>query len=236
MRRTLLALAPAGLVGAVALTQRWPALFRALVGEDGLVEWLQVGGFAAAALGLAALGVLGPGSRALRIAAVSGALLLVVVVGEELSWGQRHLGVSITALEEVNDQGDLTLHNVGTGLRLSQLGMLGLALAGVALVGLYRVSPTRPPFGLPAGAGPPAWVAGWFAIAAALTAVRVALLPSPSYEVAKLSEVAELAVAAAVALSVAAVLRDGGIIGRPAPAAPASRVAAPADVAVPPAR
>ncbi len=126
--------------------------------------------------------------------------VFVVVVGEEVAWGQRVFGVSVPAIERVNDQGDVSLHNVGPGLALSNLGILGISLAGALsrpAAGWWsdrRGHPVRPDF------LPPSFVGPWFAMAAAFTAVRLAW-PSPPARVAKFSEVAELTVALAAAIS-----------------------------------
>lgn len=211
-RRDLaVAAAPLGLGAAVAACARWPALFRALVAEDGVLEWLQVAGFAAAAVGAVVL------ARRLRAAAGQGAAtaLLVAtgfafVVGEELAWGQRHLAVRAEAIQRVNDQGDLTLHNVGPGLRLSQAATVVLALGGAAVTlaprrrRRGRRSPRR---GWPA---PPLWLLGWFASAAGYAGWRL-LTPAPGFTAAKLSEVAELALAAGAAV---VVWRLAGAAGR----------------------
>ncbi|HEX7277812.1 MAG TPA: hypothetical protein VF244_10600 [Acidimicrobiales bacterium] len=190
----------------------WPDGFYYFVAEDHVFEWIQVGAFAVAAAGCGAVAV--SVRRVSRAAAVIAALwcaLFVVVVGEEVAWGQRVLGVSVPAIERVNDQGDVSLHNVGPGLALSNLGILGIALAGALSRPAARWWATGGGGGGGHGAGrpartvrpeflPPSFVGPWFALAAAFTAVRLAW-PSPPARVAKFSEVAELTVALAAAIT-----------------------------------
>jgi len=190
-----LAAAPVALYAGVAAAWADRELFYALVAEDRWFEWMQVAGYGVAMVGLAALAVVvRRRSRQGAGAAVALALLFAVVIGEEMSWGQRQWDVRLAAVERVNAQGDLTLHNVGAGLALSQLGLLAVALAGAAAPFAYRVVPAAARF------RPPPWLAGWFLSAAAFTLARLTVVRSPSFQVAKLSEVAELTVAAGVAV------------------------------------
>ena len=184
-----------------ALGVWWPVGFYYIVAEDRVFEWIQVGAFAVAAVGCGAVAILV--RRVSVAAAIFAALwcaLFVVVVGEEVAWGQRVFGTSVPALERVNDQGDVSLHNVGPGLALSNLGILGISLAGALSrpaarrLGAVRGLRVRPEF------LPPTFVVPWFGLAAAFTAVRL-VWPSPPARVAKFSEVAELTVALAAAIT-----------------------------------
>jgi hypothetical protein len=123
---------------------------------------------------------------------------LVVVTGEEIAWGQRILRFDVDAVVEANKQGDLTLHNIGNGLRTAQLLFAALAVAGMALPLIARSRWRRPK--VAAALVAPIWLLTWFGMAAAYTALRLAAFPHPSYNVAKLSEVAELAVAGGLAV------------------------------------
>ncbi len=202
LRVAALAAAPLAVYAGVAAAWSDHDLFYALVAEDKLFEWLQVAGYGLAALGFVVLAfVLRSRSGLGTLAAVGGALLFTVVTGEELSWGQRHWDVRLAAVERVNDQGDLTLHNVGAGLALSQVGLLGVALAGAAAPFLHRWAPVAGRF------TPPVWLAGWFGAAAAFTVARLTVLRAPPFQVAKLSEVAEMSVAIGAAVVVAVAVR-----------------------------
>jgi hypothetical protein len=205
-----LAVAPVAVWAVVALLAIWsPRAFYLLVAEDRWFEWLQVAGFAVAAGGflVAALRLRGRDTVG-AVGAGLAAALFVVVVGEELSWGQRLFGLSVPAVERINDQGDISLHNVGTGLTLSQLGILGVAMAGVLLPVLTRLVARRRPRSMLATFRPPPFLAVWFATAAAFTLARLLLLPHPAPRVAKLSEVAEMTVAVAAAVTAVALARS----------------------------
>ena len=142
-----------------------------------------------AAVGCGAVAVLLRRRRVGMAAVVFAALwcaLFVVVVGEEVAWGQRVFGTSVPALERVNDQGDVSLHNVGPGLALSNLGILGHLPGrrpqrprGPVAGGHRRGWRVRPEF------LPPPYVLPWFAMAAAFTAVRlvVAVAAGPGGQV-----------------------------------------------------
>ncbi len=215
LRPTILGRVAGGAAGGLSLAAyaivytAWDAdrdLFYALVAEDRLFEWIQVAGYGLAAVGLGVLAFLLRRHRAWSAAAAAGALLFVVVCGEEMAWGQRQWDVTLAALERVNDQGDLTLHNVGAGLAVSQVGLLGLAVLGTfaALAGRAgRLRRFMPPG---VDLSPPWWLSFWFAPAAAYTLARLLLLRRPSFPVAKLSEVAELFVACGAALAVSVVV------------------------------
>ncbi len=201
-RATALAAAPLAVWLAVASAGIWWATgFYYFVAEDRVFEWIQVGAFAVAGAGCLAIAV---SVRRVNVAAaVFAALwcaLFVVVVGEELAWGQRLFGVSVAAVERANDQGDVSLHNVGPGLALSNLGILGISLAGALSRPVARVAAARRGWELRSELLPPPFVVPWFAMAAAFTAVRLAW-PSPPARVAKFSEVAELTVALAAAIT-----------------------------------
>jgi len=201
----------------------WPTGYNYVVAEDRAFEWVQVGSFAVAAAACLAL------ARSMRrrnaagaIAAVVGCAFFTVVVGEELAWGQRLFHVTVPALERVNDQGDVSLHNVGAGLTLSQVGMLAVALAGLLSRPAIGWLDRRRGRSTPSELLTPLFVAPWFALAAAFTAARLLVLPTPSHRVAKFSEVAELTLALAMAvttvkLALAAARRQGAAPPAPTP-------------------
>jgi hypothetical protein len=89
--------------------------FKALTGEDGIAETLQVLCYA---LALAGSLVLARRLRTRGRGGLGGLYLLLAaglffLIGEELSWGQRLAGWSTPeALEAVNKQGETNLHNI----------------------------------------------------------------------------------------------------------------------------
>jgi hypothetical protein len=199
-----------------ALGVWWPPGYYRLVAEDRVFEWIQVAGYGLAAGACLVVAVsVRRNHTAGAVAAALGCALFVVVVGEEVAWGQRLLGVSVPALEQVNEQGDVSLHNIGPGLTVSQVGMLGLALAGL----LSRPAVTvlrRRGFAIASGLLPPPFLLPWFGLAAAFVVVRLLLFSSPPGRVAKFSEVVELTMAVAAAITTVRMVRTVAV-GRPWP-------------------
>lgn len=79
--------------------------------------------------------------RARRLLLRGGALLMVLFVGEEISWGQRLFGFATPApLLELNEQGELNLHNMQGMQQLKYsllVGTLALLMAASALACLF---------------------------------------------------------------------------------------------------
>ena len=129
-------------IGSLAPVSAARQLYRALVWEDGIVEWIQV----LLVTGIIALGfVIGRRlahtghpwfSRLYLVSAVAA----VFVLGEEVSWGQRIFGWATPgALEQVNLQGETNLHNIEGVLSSLNLVMLGIAAAAAGLPIAWRV-------------------------------------------------------------------------------------------------
>jgi hypothetical protein len=166
-----------------------PRRFRFLVGEDGLYEWLQVTGMAATA-GYALRGVRRAGSQRRRVILAGVAIAALFVIGEELAWGTRILDVRVEGLQALNHQDDVTLHNVGLGLEASFLAM---AAVSSALAGWQAARGNLA-------------LACWFAVPALYGGLRI-VSGVPSYQLAKMSEVAELAFAVAAVRLVRSLVR-----------------------------
>jgi hypothetical protein len=125
----------------VAASRADLGLFQFLTAEDRLLEWLQFAGFVAATV-FASLAARLFARRGLKL--VPSILLLlglacVFIAGEEISWGQRIFGFATPEeLEEVNKQGETTVHNIGPILTLFNFGMLCLGFYGSAVAGYLR--------------------------------------------------------------------------------------------------
>jgi hypothetical protein len=176
------------LLAALAVTQR--GVFDAIVREDSVLEWGEVGSYVA----VVAIGVL-VARRSHGFVRVAYALLAVgafAAVGEELSWGQRLFGVQTPeALATANRQHELNFHNLSDVESAMRLVLLGAATYGALLPLLRRPGPFVPPRALvPA-----------FAVVAVYFGVRLAFWPEPTYAQAKFSEWPEFCFAAAVALT-----------------------------------
>lgn len=129
------------IAGAFSILSLSGSTITSLVREDGVVEWIgAIGLFAAAGFFLAAFIVArrrGPASgksRAGTWVLLLFAATMLMLGGEEISWGQRLLGLSTPeAISSVNAQDETTLHNLqpfqGTALdgdRLFRAAWLGI--------------------------------------------------------------------------------------------------------------
>jgi len=171
-----------------------PSALATLTAEDGVVEYLTAALFLVSAVAFSAAALV-RGARKLWALPLAAACFLVA--GEEVSWGQRLLGLGTPdALADVNVQGETNLHNIegvhGVVRAVSVLVLVTLfALLPLAArhIGMVRDLVDRLRFPLP----PPA--------AAVLVLAGVAFMAAPrllSGEVSfALDEVGELYVAAA---------------------------------------
>lgn len=108
--------------------------------EDGLIETLSavILLLAAAVSVQTAAGIKGMAAR--RIMHLFLALLFFAMCGEEISWGQRYLGISTPeAMKEINVQAEINLHNM-FGYLFDHLFILLFFLWGCAVPVLYRIS------------------------------------------------------------------------------------------------
>lgn len=129
-----------GAVSLVAVSLAAPEwLPRSLTREDGPVEYATFACFLVASIlaGLAARRVRADRTRLLAVGAL--ALVLFVAAGEEISWGQRLLGVETPAvLVDGNQQDELNLHNVDGLQDKAVLAQVGVALGGALLAAFVR--------------------------------------------------------------------------------------------------
>ncbi len=137
-----LVVVPLGLLA--ALTEH--PVFYALTVEDGPVEWAQVG--ALLITGVTSAIIAGrawtAGARSATALAAMSAVAALVIAGEEISWGQRLLGlVTPAALEAINEQGETTIHNIGAFSTASNLVQFGAAGYG-AVLPLLALLPSVP--------------------------------------------------------------------------------------------
>jgi hypothetical protein len=192
-----LAVGPLVVAALIALTIPNRALYVAIIEEDGIVEWVQMG----ALLGLVVLGAAITGRLLARRRVAAGLLYLVATVatvfilGEEISWGQRILGWATPEdLANLNRQGETNIHNIGQTLHAMNLLMLTAALVAAAVPVAWHI-----------WAGdrarqveeyllvPPLFLATSFLFAAAYRLVRLAFIPEGRYVISRFQEVAELA-------------------------------------------
>lgn len=110
-------------------------LFVLLLDEDGLLEWLQFALFCIATVSGMVITVRLARSGARFYAALFAMFTLAMFfcAGEEISWGQRVLGLETPeSILESNKQKELNLHNVGNTLTYMRLVMLTGSAAGAS--------------------------------------------------------------------------------------------------------
>jgi hypothetical protein len=177
----------------VALASRNEGLYRFLVREDAILEWGQV--LAYGAVVVIAVATLGGHWRQRDIGAalvVGGlALISLLAIGEELSWGQRIIGFGTPDIAASNRQGELTLHN---DARVEEPARLALLLGAVYGMSAPLVIRRRMPI------VPPRTLITFFSVVVAYGAYRLLFLEHPSYAQAKFSEWPEMCFAVALCL------------------------------------
>jgi hypothetical protein len=112
-----------------------------LTREDSLFEWVTVTGWLLA-IPFVALAAAALWRRGWRSAGAMFALLALgcfLVLGEELSWGQRLLGIDTPEpVRARNEQGDLSAHNLSILHVPYRLGMVAMGIYGSLLVYAVR--------------------------------------------------------------------------------------------------
>lgn len=104
-----------------------------LLAEDSLIEWATALAILATAAFATVLGrrLWRDGTRAQAVVYLLLAVAAVLAAGEEISWGQRVLGIETPAsIREENQQGELTFHNLDAVYEPYVAGMLLLGLYG----------------------------------------------------------------------------------------------------------
>jgi hypothetical protein len=129
----VLAAFPVFLAGLVAASHFVHPIYRFLTEEDSVLEWLQVTCLFGTVLFLGLTARILVARREWLWAGLfaAGALVVFFVVGEEVSWGQRLLGIQTPEdFEAINNQGEINVHNVvGVLMTLNFATMIGAALA-----------------------------------------------------------------------------------------------------------
>lgn len=197
-RRTaiLIFLAPFALaVVAVSMIPFRPA-FGVLANEDGIAEWGQWLFLVALAVIYARLAIAlwRQHQRPLALLYAAAMVAVIFTAGEEISWGQRIFGwMTPGALEDINNQGETNIHNIGSLLKIFNLVIMIVAFIA-ALLPLVRWSVWRARARSIAGYAliPPAALIPAFGMEFAYRAIRYLFLPTPRYTLTKLSEIAEL--------------------------------------------
>ena len=177
----------------MALASRSDGLYRLLVKEDAILEWGQVAAYGTVvAIAAATLRGLWRRRDMSALIVVGGlALVSLLAIGEELSWGQRIVGFETPDIAAANRQGELTFHNDARVEEPARLALLIGALYGIAAPLAFR---RRTPF------APPRALITFFAVVVGYVTYRLLMLEHPSWAEAKYSEWPEMCFAAALAL------------------------------------
>ena len=114
-----------------------PASLDSYLGEDGIVEWLTVGGLLAGSLVCVSrfLVFFKTKNWWFLVVTLGLGLLLFIAAGEEISWGQRILGIqSSEYFLKNNAQGETNIHNlVVNGVKINKLVFSTILIAVLAI-------------------------------------------------------------------------------------------------------
>ena len=140
LEKCILALILLILLIAFGLLYFSPSSLDIYLGEDGIVEWLTVGGLLAGAFVCFNRFIAFFKTKSwwfLLVTFVLG-LLLFIAAGEEISWGQRILGIqSSEYFLKNNAQGETNIHNlVVNGVKINKLVFSTIL---IAVLGIYLV-------------------------------------------------------------------------------------------------
>ncbi len=196
----VLLVAPPIAVVLLALTVPHPNLYHFLVDEDHVIEWTQFFAILAASVvfALAARTARRLGRARLAVVLLLAALMSFVVAGEEISWGQRLLGLTTPdALKNVNHQGEINIHNITSLQKFFNLGEGTVGLYGFLVPILWASSRIRTGFrldrlGLDRLLIPPLCLATLFFLPFAYRGFRVAFLPDAGERITEFGELPEL--------------------------------------------
>lgn len=192
-------------VGAVVvvLSRLHRPLFRFLTAEDHLLEWLQFAGFALAFL-LAALAgwrLLRQGRTVAAAAFFVFALGCLLIAGEEIAWGQRLFGYETPEnLEEINEQRETTVHNIGSVQDAANVVFALAGLYGAIAPWLLRLRPPGWTKGRDVRLFVPAlFLSSYFLVVFGYKVLRYVFFPESGYTVTKVGEWPEYCIAFAFA-------------------------------------
>lgn len=159
--------------------------FELALREDGPIEWGQVLCFAVAALaaGACARRLFGSGRTLQGALFAVGALGLFLVVGEEVSWGQRILGLETPEwLAQINQQEELNAHNIAGVRGLLDYPRILLGLWGaLGFLVVPRVARIRVFSLVSFPLAPPVFLSSSFAVMLAYDLLRATLWSEPGF-------------------------------------------------------
>jgi hypothetical protein len=203
-----------------------PNLYHFLIDEDHVVEWSQFVAMigAAVAFAIAARRAQQTGRRGLTILFLLVAVGSVVVAGEEISWGQRLLGLTTPeSLKEINRQGETNIHNISSLQRVFNLGELLVGLYGFAVPLIWASRAARDRLGLDRLRLdrlliPPLCLGMMFFLPFAYRAFRAIFLPEAGERITEFGELPELTLYVGILVTGLVNLRALGHAGSGRPA------------------
>jgi hypothetical protein len=206
--RALLVLPPIAAV-ILVLTIPYPNLYHFLVDEDHVIEWSQFFAILSASVVfvLAARRASRAGRRRLLALFVLVGVGAFVVAGEEISWGQRILGLATPdALKNINQQGETNIHNISGLQRVFNIGELLVGVYGFAVPLLWasRVARTRlrlDRLGVDRLLIPPLCLAVLFFLPFAYRTIRAVALPVAGERITEFGELPELTLYLAILIT-----------------------------------
>jgi hypothetical protein len=185
-------------VGAIALVlaRAHKPLFRFLTSENSVLEWPQFVGFAAASIfALACAWRLRKAGRPLpALAFLAFGIGCIFGAGEEIAWGQHIFGFGTPErLEEINEQEEVTVHNINSVQRLTNSAYLIAGLYGS--IGAWIVRWRDRPGELVELLMPPLFLTSAFFVMFGYKFLRFTFFPESGFTVTRTGEWAEFCLA-----------------------------------------
>ncbi|PNI10459.1 hypothetical protein CXX84_03090 [Arthrobacter sp. AFG7.2] len=192
----LLILTPFIIAVAAAAALPFKDFYLWLVNEDSLIEWLQFLCLLGASIFLPLITVYLVRAKRWGMALLYGVVTLGVwfLTGEEISWGQRIFGwATPDALNEVNRQGETTVHNIRGVQELVPAAMLLASLYGAAAPLVWAAVGKRwEHLKSRRLLVPPLCLVPAFLLAAAYRLFRLLIWPEPTFVISEYAEAMEL--------------------------------------------
>ena len=192
----LLILIPFIIAVVVAATLPFKDFYLWLVNDDSVVEWLQFACLLAASIFLPLITVYLIRAKRWGMAVLYGVVTLGVwfLTGEEISWGQRIFGwATPESFNEVNRQGETTVHNIRGVQELVPAAMLLASLYGVCAPLVWTALGKRwEHLKNRRLLVPPLCLVPAFLLAAGYRLFRLLIWPEPTFVISEYAEAMEL--------------------------------------------
>jgi hypothetical protein len=201
-----------GVIG-IVLARAHKPLFRFLTNEDSLLEWAQFVGFATASIFALACAwrFRKTGRLLLALVYLAFGFGCFFIAGEEIAWGQRIFGFETPEpLEEINEQEEVTVHNIDLVQQFTNGVYLLAGLYGS--IGAWIVRWRKRPTELLDLLLPPLFLTGAFFVMFGYKSLRLVFFRESGFTVTRAGEWAELCLSFGFAASAVLVWRR--LLGR----------------------